>query len=361
MNHQETQNSKVDPQSVRGRFARALAGEVVDRPVYAVYDWFVQNRPIDWPSLFDRGLGQINHVDLVRVERPHLEVIETTDELDGEIRRDVRWITDRGELREWWLGEWRQEFMIKKAEDYRILARALEDSRFTATSEFYDKSEEELGERGITLGHLGWTTVRRSPLLEVQIEFAGLQQCAMDVATETPELMELLELISELELEKMREAAKGPAQYIKLWENLSIDILGPHRYRKYLVPFYQKAVEVLQSAGKRLVVHYDGKLRLVADDIAALGFDGIDSLTPPPEGDMSMAEARAAWPEKFLWLHPAPHWFREDSAVLAREIRQMVREAGPRRYCLMISEDVPPDWQRSVPVVLETLDEMQLY
>ena len=48
----------VDPQSIRGRFERALAGEPIEWPVYAVYDWFVQHRPIDWPSLFAQGLGQ---------------------------------------------------------------------------------------------------------------------------------------------------------------------------------------------------------------------------------------------------------------------------------------------------------------
>ena len=52
-------------------------------------------------------------------------------------------------------------------------------------------------------------------------------------------------------------------------------------------------------------------------------------------------------------------WYREDRPVLAERIRRLVRDAGPRRFCLMISEDVPPDWERSVPVVLETLEEMQ--
>jgi len=36
----------------------------------------------------------------------------------------------------------------------------------------------------------------------------------------------------------------------------------------------------------------------------------------------------------------------------------MVRDAGPTRLCLMISEEVPPDWQRTVPLVLETLDRL---
>jgi len=47
--------------------------------------------------------------------------------------------------------------------------------------------------------------------------------------------MELLEVMSEVAIAKIREAAKGPARYIKLWENLSIDILGPSRYRRHLV------------------------------------------------------------------------------------------------------------------------------
>ena len=102
------------------------------------------------------------------------------------------------------------------------------------------------------------------------------------------------------------------------------------------------------------MVHYDGKLRVIAGDIAGLPLD-IDSLTPPPEGDMSVGAARAAWPDKFLWLHPPLGWYRLPRKQLVERIRQMVGDAGPRRYCLMISEDVPPDWQVTLPAVLEAL------
>ena len=42
----------------RERLMAALAGEPINWPVYAVYDWFVEHRPIDWQSLFDQGLAQ---------------------------------------------------------------------------------------------------------------------------------------------------------------------------------------------------------------------------------------------------------------------------------------------------------------
>ena len=123
---------KTNP-TARQRFDRALAGERITAPVYAVYDWFVNNRPgVDWEMFFNAGLGQINHANLVRHEHPNFERIETTRPQDGQVRRDVRIVTDCGELHEWRLGEWRQEHFIKTPEDYRLMARALEGVRVTA-------------------------------------------------------------------------------------------------------------------------------------------------------------------------------------------------------------------------------------
>lgn len=352
------QTSSVNPLSIRGRLERALAGEPIDWPVYLVYDWFVKHRPIDWPALFAQGLGQIIHAELVRVERPHLQIVETQEEVDSQQRRTVRWITDRGELQESFLGEWQQEYLVKRPDDYRILRRAFEDTRYTATTEFFHQAEAALGENGITLGVLGWAPLRRTPLLQVQIDFVGPERFALDLADEVPELMELLELLSELTLNKFREAVKTPARYIKLWENLAIEMIGVRHYRRHIVPMYRQILDILSAAGKRLLVHYDGKLQVIADDIANLAFD-LDSLTPAPEGDMSVAEARSAWPDKFLWLHPPLGWFHEPSPILTQHIRQMVRDAGSNRYCLMISEEVPPSWREQVQVVLDTLKHLE--
>lgn len=107
-----------------------------------------------------------------------------------------------------------------------------------------------------------------------------------------------------------------------------------------------------------MLVHYDGNLQVIARDIASLDIDGIDSFTEPPEGDMSVAQARAAWPEKFLWVHPNLGWYEHPDTLSAR-IRRVVRDAGPTRYCLMISEEVPPNWEHTVPMVLETLRERE--
>lgn len=340
-------------ESVRARLNAALAGERVEWPVFAVYDWFVENRDIDWPSLFERGLGQINHATITQSRRPNVEIVETTSrDVSGRVRRDVRWVTDVGELKEWYLGEWRQEHLIKKPGDYRILARALSDVEITAVPGAFAQSGAALGENGVTLGV---PESRRTAFQAIQIDLAGLERFSIDVALGCPELLDLIEVMNELTYREFEVMATMPVSHIKLWENLSIETMGPSLYRKHLVPVYERILGIASGSGQRLCVHYDGKLRVIAEDIRRLPFDGLDSVTPPPEGDLSTAEARELWPDKFLWLHPSLGWYRQPEEKLVGNVLQMAEDAGPTRYCLMISEEVPDDWERTIPLILRAL------
>jgi hypothetical protein len=60
---------------------------------------------------------------------------------------------------------------------------------------------------------------------------------------------------------------------------------------KAIAPYLQQVVKIVGT-------HYDGRLASCNDLIADAPIDLIESLTPPPEGDLVLAEARAAWPSK---------------------------------------------------------------
>jgi hypothetical protein len=345
-----TTSFQTKTNSIRRLLESAIAGEPITHPVFAVYDWFVKNRPIDWNFLFELGLGQINHADLIQYYRPNVEIIEETRQVDGLMRRDVRWITDIGELHEWYLGEWRQEYLIKEPNDYRIMQRAWADTSITLTDELFMDSERKLGDAGITIGQLD-----RTPFQKIQIDYAGLECFSVDIAQKTPELLELIEMMNELKLMEFRAVLQSPAKQLKLWENLTIETMGPNLYRRHLVPLYKKIFDILKDSDKKLQVHYDGKLKIIANDIQSLPFDGLDSVTPPPEGDMTTAEARQIWPDKFLWLHPTLNWYTLPLNELTNNIKSMALAAGPYRYCLMVSEEVPTNWQTTIPLILETL------
>ena len=342
--------------SIRRRLLGALHGEPVTEPVYVVYDAFLPNPTVDWEWLFSLGLGQVNHAFVVEEHHPNCEVVETRT-MEGDLdRRDVTIRTAGGELHEYYLGSsdkgvlpWRMEHFIKNPSDYRLMRNALEGSTYSPTDRAFDESETAIGDRGITIAH-----VDRTPFQKIQIDFAGIEAFSYHLADGVTELFELLQLMDRLKLDEFACVAKSRAEFVKLWENIGIDAMGPHAYRRYMVPVYEAVSTVLRASGKKLMVHYDGKTRLIAEDIARLGFD-IDSLTPAPEGDMETAEARALWPESFLWLHPSLTWFLLPANELVGRVLKMASDAGPRRFCFELSEGIPPNWRQAVPPLLKGL------
>ena len=60
---------------------------------------------------------------------------------------------------------------------------------------------------------------------------------------------------------------------------------------------------ILDAGDKRVMVHYDGQLALIADQIAVAPYAIIDSLTEPPEGDMTYDECRRRWPSLVFWAN----------------------------------------------------------
>ena len=53
-----------------------------------------------------------NHASLIRFHYPHLRIVESDSMENSRPRRDVRWITDIGELHEYYLDGWKQQHFI---------------------------------------------------------------------------------------------------------------------------------------------------------------------------------------------------------------------------------------------------------
>ena len=92
--------------------------------------------------------------------------------------------------------------------------------------------------------------------------------------------------------------------------------------------------------------------------IAAAPFHMIESLTEPPEGDMTYAQCRAAWPDKVFWgnINLENYYLPPDQ--LRQEVIAKRERAGKRAFAFELSEDLPLNWRDSIPIVLKTLEEL---
>jgi len=350
--------------TIREDLTVVLNGETPEQTPLTIYDWFLTNPRYDfeeWRPLFDRGLGLSMDCDLMRlVEHGVKSTVKV--EIEGDRRYTIsRKETPVGALQCVTVNsvsaprmiEWHHEYWIKGPRDYKIRQWIVEHTEVVPQYDIFEEAEEKVGDRGVTIVDAG-----RTPAMSIMVDYAGEHRFALDVALEVDELFELYEAQKKLFWEVNSAVAAGPGCFVKWNENLTISMLGPRRYAELLMPVYREVVPVLERAGKRVMVHYDGQLNAIVDQVAQAPFHIIESLTEPPEGDMRYDECRAAWPDKVFWaninvdLYALPQEELREAVIAKRE------RAGKRGLAFEISEDVPENWRQSIPVVLDTLRDL---
>lgn len=353
-----------EPVTARENLTTALSGGIPEYTPLSVLDWLLTDPRYDfdeWRPLFDRGLGLVAQCQTVRLVE---HGVKTTVEhkIEGDwcytIRRketpvgSVQSVTVNS-IRTPRLLEWPCEHWAKRPKDYRVLKWIAENTKVLLQYGEFARAEERAGERGIVVVLGG-----RTPAMTIQIDYAGGERFAFDLARGVDELFELYEAEKKLFLEVNRAIAAGPGAFVTWCEQLTIDMLGPRRYEELLMPVYDKAVPLHGLAGKRVLVQYDGRLKAAADQISWAPFHIVEMLTEPPEGDMTLDECRAAWPDKALWVNINVGLYRLPLAELQQAIVAMRQRAGKRALAFAISEDIPENWRDSIPVVLQTLQEL---
>ena len=335
----------------RDNLIAALDGR---RPVwipYTINQEFVTDDPA-WERLFAARLCPIPYVHTVREEMTGVERVVEPVTWQGQPGRRVTLRTSQGDISQIEVHGWVQEYYLKTPADYRVMTHIVRTTRFTLDPAGFEAAERQVGERGLSLVGIG-----RSPMQTIMVNYAGLEEFSYHLADEFPELFALAEALEAQLLERCRLTAAGPGRFISLLENFTAESWGAARFRQFHLPVYAKLLPIFAAADKRVFPHCDGQLACVAPLLAETGFAGIESLTEPPEGDMTLAQARAVFPDKVFWANINVGLYSLPPDGLRRWVRERVQAAAPdgRGLAFEISEDLPANWRETIPVVLETL------
>ncbi len=131
----------------------------------------------------------------------------------------------------------------------------------------------------------------------------------------------------------------------RLWriygpEYASPPYLHPQQFREFVTRYDTPMVQAIQRHGGYARIHSHGRLRLILDDIASTGCDGLDPLEPPPQGDMTLREIRQRCGEQMVLFGNLEASDLEN--LLEQQFREKVRAAladgpGGRGFVLMPS------------------------
>jgi hypothetical protein len=92
----------------------------------------------------------------------------------------------------------------------------------------------------------------------------------------------------------------SPVQIVNFGDNLHVALLPPRWFQEYILPVYQRRCELLHKAGKFVSAHWDGDCKPLLPLARETGLDGIEAITPQPQGDVTLEEVKAALGDMFL-------------------------------------------------------------
>ena len=134
----------------------------------------------------------------------------------------------------------------------------------------------------------------------------------------------------------------SPIMLINYGDNLHCATLSPKLYEEYVLPAYHERGAKLHSAGKWICSHWDGDTRALLKYARVSSLDGIEAITPKPQGDVTLEEVKEALGDDIYLLDgiPAIYFdatFTDD--VLAECTEKVIRLFAPK-LVLGISDEM---------------------
>ena len=346
--------------NIRERMQAFWAGERPDVIPYTIYANELNGSgcPKDpaWAAMFEQGLGVSAFGGTVKRHPPDLKTTTADYQEDGCTIRRYTTATPAGELVETFRNGWHYRYPIETPADYRVMTWIVEHTRFEPRYDEYLAEEKNAAPHVIMCPSLS-----RTPIQHILVDYVGLENFGVHLYEYGDEMQALYDVMRRNFRRQIEIVAEGPGHYIEILENFTAETLGPKRYEQFLLPIYEECFGILRDAGKIVGCHFDGKTASCRDIIGRSPIDLIESFTPPPEGDLPLGEARAAWPEKLIWSNINVGVYQLPAAELRRLVVDRAAEGAPdgRRLAFEVSEHLPADWRRSMPVVLDALNEMR--
>ncbi|MDP6359636.1 MAG: hypothetical protein QF473_31225 [Planctomycetota bacterium] len=343
----------------RKRVETALSGGHTDRVPFTIYEGMIPQCTAE-REMRNRGLCIVNRrAPVVRTHRPNVKVSQHTSTENGKRLTRTTYVTPAGTLST--LDEpagftsWHHEKMFKSPEDYKALLSFIKDEQHEPCYDVFARAQESFGEDAIFRVSFGLEPLQTL----ISGNMIGMEEFCIQWMDNRDEILKLYEAIVENRRKLYPLIAESPALHANYGGNVVPEITGPEIFREYFLPHYNEAAEYMHRHGKLIGCHFDDDCGLLAEAIAETDLDYIEAFTPAPTTDMTVAEARKAWPDKVLWLNfPCDAHLKPPKAIAEVAMDLADQAETPDGFLIGITDDVPEDrWQRNCLSIMDGLDQ----
>ena len=262
-------------------------------------------------------------------------------EKHGEIHV-LRWTTPIGSVETHYkftsLASHTEKYPVETPEDARVMEYIMRGRICEFDNDLFAQNDALVGDRCAPMIYIPRVNIQR-----LFIDLMGVENTIYALADDRAMVERLIDAINESDRQMLQVAAESPIPVINYGDNVDQHFLPPYLFERYVLPEYQYRTDFLQAAGKFVNAHWDGSIKLLLPYAQQTRMDGIEALTPIPQGDVTIQEIKEALGDMVLLDGIPMTWFMpfEKDEDLVRVTKETIETFSPN-LILGISDEPSP-------------------
>ncbi len=244
-----------------------------------------------------------------RKSYPQWELEQNTEHHDGNIYRTTKIATPEGVLTQIEAAPYNEktisgipfmttDFLIHDEKDLEIFQKFVPDIDAESIQEIKSSAQHTqkiIGDVGIS-APWGWGGV-----YNYASKYRDIQKLMMDPYLNPEFYHEFMSTLSTLMVKPYEILGETETDCLGVSGNIAnAAMVGPGFFDQYILPYEQQIVDTIRQTGKYSLYHNCGNAKILYPSYLKLGMDVWETVSPPPQGDNDLAEAKAAVGDKLI-------------------------------------------------------------
>jgi hypothetical protein len=234
------------------------------------------------------------------------------------------------------------EHPLKTQDDYMVWMWVEENTTYVSNSDAVKEHFAGNGREGLSIGGI---VPRSKSAYQDMIEFfVGTEEMAYAQVDFPDTVRTLWEVMVENDLRAAKMSAESEYDYFISWEDSSTQNYSPDQYDEFIGSEIGSWCEILASAGKHYIQHACGHVAALTQRMRDHGVFAIESISPPPTGNITIRDARALVGDTFGivgGIEPT-RFLQLSEAELGPYVESVIEEAQGGPFVLANSDSCPP-------------------
>lgn len=197
---------------------------------------------------------------------------------------------------------------VESAEELKVATWREENATWEWDQEKYEYWMEQTGDLGAPTMYM--------PRMNVQclyIEKMGVEKGVYAMFDMQEEIETFFRILEENHDRLIDVINTSPIDIINFGENLHAGTMSPDLFTRYHLPVCQRRAERLHRADKFVSSHWDGDTKTLLPFARETGLDGIEAITPYPQGDVTLEEIKEALGDDLFLMDGIPAIYFDDT------------------------------------------------